>query len=126
MRIVRCKAGVQFAIIAPGGFEILRAITEAAMGLSYDVMITSGTDGTHSGPNDPHHRGEAYDVHTKDVPDKQELLYSIMKHLAPDQFYGFIEDENMPNEHIHVQVKKGTVYPPIVGEISSDIESGDL
>jgi hypothetical protein len=126
MGVVRVKSGVLFEKIAPGGFEILRAITDAAMTLVQDITITSGTDGAHSGPTDPHHRGEAYDVRTQDAPDKQKLLVAILETLAPDQFYGFIEDPGTPNEHIHCQVKKGTVYPPAPLGTPSDVASGDL
>lgn len=112
MGIIRTKDGVQFAKIAPGGFVLLAAIQGAAMALNYDLTITSGTDGEHSGPNDPHHLGEAYDVRTHDVPDKNKLLLKIRELLTPDLFYSFIESEGTDNEHLHCQVKKGTVYPP--------------
>lgn len=112
MGVVRVKDGVQFSKIAPGGFELLRAITQAADESNHDVTITSGTDGLHSGADDPHHRGEAYDVRTNDIPDKNALLFAIKSKLAPDHFYVFIEAEGTANEHIHGQVKKGTTYPP--------------
>jgi hypothetical protein len=109
--VIRVKDGVQFKMGAPGGFVLLAAITEACASIGHDVTITSGCDGEHSGPNDPHHRGEAYDVRTKDVPDKNALLGEIQKHLDPARFFAFIEAEGTDNEHIHAQVKKGTTYP---------------
>lgn len=111
---VRVKEGVQFAVIAPGGFVILAAIQMAAIALSRDLIITSGTDGEHSGPDDPHHRGEAYDVRTNDVPDRNAELMAIKLGLPPANFFAFIEDEGTENEHIHAQVRKGTVYPPAI------------
>jgi hypothetical protein len=113
MGVLRVKDGVKFEKIAPGGFEILRALTSAASASSYDIFITSGTDGEHSGPNDPHHRGEAYDVRTRGVPDKNILLAMIKSRLLFDQFYCFLEDPDTDNENIHCQVKKGTTYPPV-------------
>lgn len=110
MAVVRVKAGVAFTTIAPGGFRMLSALDEAAAAQTVDVTITSACDGEHSGPNDPHHRGEAYDVRTHDQPDKQGLLAAIQKKLG-DRFYAFLEDPGTDNEHIHMQVKKGTVYP---------------
>ena len=110
--VVRVKPGVEFAVIAPGGFELLAAITLAASSLGYDLTITSGTDGVHSGPNDPHHRGEAYDVRSHDLPDPAVALQQIQLHLIDlERFFAFIEDPGTDNEHIHCQVKKGTTYP---------------
>ena len=34
--------------------------------------------------------------------------------LGWDNFYGFLESPATDNEHWHFQVKKGTVYPPVV------------
>ena len=111
--VVLVKDGVMFKMGAPGGFVILAAITGACAAIGHDVTITSGSDGEHSGPNDPHHSGNAYDVRTHDVPDKNALLLEIEKRLDPGCFFAFIEDPGGPNEHIHAQVRKGTVYPPV-------------
>lgn len=109
---VTVKPGVSFSIIAPGGFAILGAVQMAAYMSSEPLEITSACDGVHSGPDDPHHRGEADDIRTHNLgADKKNVLDHIMSFLPPDRFYGFIEDEGQENEHIHVQVKKGTTYP---------------
>jgi len=113
LSVVRVKPGVQFTTIAPGGFCILAAIAAAAVALGHDVTITSACDGEHSGPLDPHHRGEAYDVRTHDIPDKQAFLEEIQKRLSSAHFFAFIEAPGTDNEHIHCQVRKGTVYPPM-------------
>ena len=80
-----------------------------------DLTITSGTDAAleHSGPNDPHHRGEAYDIRTHDLTEQQKasVLSALMAVLGWDRFYAFIEAPDTENEHIHLQVKKGTTYP---------------
>lgn len=113
MNVVRVKEGVEFEVIAPGGFRILSALDQASETLATDLMITSGTDGEHSGPNDPHHRGEAYDVRSQgfDGQLKGQVLNCIMGFLSFDRFYGFLEDAGTENEHFHFQTKKGTVYP---------------
>jgi hypothetical protein len=108
---VRCKNGVQFLVIAPGGFRILAAIEFAAGHIAHDLTITSGTDGTHSGPEDPHGRGEAYDVRSHDLPDKQLALDAIMSFLGDVRFYGFLEAPETEGEHIHVQVRHNLQYP---------------
>lgn len=116
---IRVKPGVQFSVISPGGFRILAALEDAADQIAHDLTITSGTDGAHSGSEDPHHSGSAYDVRTKDLPDKNLALAKIKDFLAiPEsqpqgsRFFAWIENEGQDNEHIHVQVRKGTVYPP--------------
>jgi hypothetical protein len=108
---VRVKDGVLFTTISPGGFHILAAIDAAAAFISHDLTITSACDGEHSGPDDPHHSGEAYDVRTHDLPDKHLALQAIMNRLGDLKFFAFIEDETEDNEHIHVQVRKGIIYP---------------
>lgn len=111
MGVVRVKDGVLFSVISPGGFRLLSAINGAAVTLNHDITITAACDGLHSGPDDPHHKGNAYDVRTHDVPDKEALLREIMNRLDAGRFFGFIEDPDTDNEHIHCQVKKGTIFP---------------
>ena len=113
MGVVRVKDGVEFSKIAPGGFRLLAAIDGAAFQLNMDFTVTSACDGEHSGPNDPHHRGEAYDVRSHDFSssDKNLILATIMGKLEPTRFFGFLEAAGTDNEHFHFQVKKGTEYP---------------
>lgn len=116
MNVLRVKDGVEFTVIAPAGFRILSAIDQICADLGRDLTITSACDGQHSGPTDPHHTGEAYDVRTNDFPDdalKQAVLDAIMQKLGTDYFFGFLEDPGTENEHIHCQRKKGTTYPPV-------------
>ena len=113
MGVVQTKAAVLFTVIAPGGFRILSAIDQCAAKYDTNLIITSACDGAHSGPNDPHHRGEAYDVRSHDfLPEqKDQYLAFIMSILNWDRFYGFLEAPGTDNEHFHFQVKKGTQYP---------------
>lgn len=108
---VRCKNGVQFLVIAPGGFRILAAIEFAAGHIAYDLTITSACEGEHSGIDDPHHRGSAYDIRSHDLPDKQLALDAIMSFLGDIRFHGFLEAPDTEGEHIHVQVRHGMMYP---------------
>ncbi len=111
--IIQCKPGVLFSVIAPGGFRILGAVERCARAIGHDLMITSACDGEHSGPNDPHHRGEAYDIRTHGLTPVQ--ANAVVAYLAQDLgsgFYAFVEATGTANEHIHVQVRKGTTYPP--------------
>lgn len=116
------KAGVEFAVIAPAGQRILDSLRTTAVALPFDLTITSGTDGAHSGPNDPHHRGEAYDVRSKDIDDKESVLLSVLCNLGDGalspssggyvtrKFFGWLENANGPNEHFHFQLRHGVQY----------------
>src|SRR6267142_117064 len=78
-------------------------------------------------PNDPHHRGDAYDGRTHDLPDKEAALKELQNFLGP-AFYVFIEDPDdvthadpdKSNEHFHCQVRRGTVYPPLSPDSAID------
>lgn len=113
MGVLRVKDGAQFTRIAPGGFRILGALDRACQQLGLDLTVSSACDGAHSGPDDPHHSGNAYDVrsHDFDAPTKAKVLAEVMGLLGWERFYGFLEAPGTDNEHFHFQVKKGTVYP---------------
>jgi hypothetical protein len=129
--VVLVKPGVSFTTIAPAGFRLLAAIERAARALHVELTITSACDGEHSGLNDPHHRGEAYDVRTHtftesmkdailrvllnelrdDVDGLVAPLVDVPRSLATTRFFGFVEQPGAPNEHLHVQLRRGRVYP---------------
>ena len=119
--VVRVKEGVKITKLSPAGACIIGALDLTAKALGYDIWITSAEDGVHSGPDDPHHSAEAFDVRTHGVPNKIALLLEIKAHLDGRYFYTFLEDpdpdaipENFQsNEHIHCQRKRATVYPPV-------------
>jgi len=108
---VRVKPGVLFSVIAPGGFRILAGLVAVAASIGHDITITSACDGIHSGPEDPHHLGKAYDVRISDLPDPAITLQDIQTELGTEEFFAFIEDPGTPNEHIHVQQRHGVEYP---------------
>ena len=110
--MIKIKPGVEFSVIAPAGFLILQALKSATKYLDLDLTITSGTDGEHSGPTDPHKRGEAYDIRSHDFLPvvKRNVLMAIMSNLDKTRFFGFIEDPGGDSEHIHIQRRKGTTY----------------
>jgi len=113
--IVKVKDGVEFKVIAPGGFVLLAAVVATARNLDVDLTLTSACDGAHSGPDDPHHRGEAYDIRTRDLWHPKGVLAELVSNLEardPGLFFAFLEDDGTENEHIHCQVRKGTSYPP--------------
>lgn len=110
--VLRVTAGVEFTLIAPAGFHILSILDELARDQSRDLILTSACDGAHSGPGDPHHLGEAYDVRSHDFPEEEKpvFLKALTLRLGPG-FYAFLEDPGLANEHFHVQLRHGATYP---------------
>ena len=111
MPVLTSKPGVLYTVISAAGFQILSALTRAAVIVGQDLEITSACDGEHSGPEDPHHEGKAFDVRTHGLHDKHLALATIKSLLDYNKFFAWIEDEDTPNEHIHIQLRHGMVYP---------------
>lgn len=125
--MILTKAGVQFAHIAPAGFRLLSALERTSRLLNVDLTVTSGTDGAHSGPTDPHKRGCAYDVRTKNLTGQQvaAVLRQVMLEcadsdeapveasggLVTEKFFGFHEAPDTPGEHLHFQLRRSKTYP---------------
>lgn len=130
------KPGVRMDRLGLGGAAILGALARAAVNLTFDVVITSGTDGEHSGPTDPHRMGDAFDVRSHDLGPaaKLTLLKLVMGYLAELEtlaggelldvsdgystprgcFWGFLEHPGQAGEHFHIQVRNGHTVPPII------------
>ncbi len=93
------------------------------------LEFTCGNEG--HPPEDPHSRGAAFDVSSRshgstaakvdilkailaevleDVADKLEPLSPVQ--FATRYFFGQIEDLDGPNEHYHLQERKGRTWPP--------------
>ena len=109
------KPGVDFGmVLAPAGARILEVVKRLTAGYPFDVTITSARDGVHSGPGDPHHSGQAFDLRTHDLTDGQKalLLADLRETLykTPRKFYAFLEAPNASHEHVHVQRRKGVTY----------------
>lgn len=125
------KDGTESARLALGGALILAAVARTALLMKLPLVITSGTDGLHSGPMDPHHLGQAFDVRSQGLPDKKAVLQAIMGELADLEaqlvgpraldagfggyvtahFFGTLEGEGTDNEHFHFQVRRARPLP---------------
>jgi len=107
------KDGIRFAD------PILNAAQRASELLALPIRITSGTDGAHSGPDDPHHSGHAYDFGSHEFADKEKVLDTLMGSLddgptdnkddgiVTTRYFGWLEAAGTPNEHFHVQLRRG-------------------
>lgn len=111
---------VRFDVIASAGHRLLAALD--SVGRIYSPLtITSACDGEHSGPDDPHHLGEAYDVrsHDYDAATKHAILIDVMITLedgepvakdggwVTEHFFGWLEQAGTPDEHFHFQLRRG-------------------
>lgn len=97
--------------LSPAGFHMIGALEMVAARLGQDLVITSAMDGEHSGPEDPHPNGRAFDVRTHDHADPKRVVELTRIYLGEAKFYAFLEDEGKPNEHMHVQLRHGIMYP---------------
>lgn len=120
----------EFAIIAPGGFRILAALDHATQVIGHDLTITAGTNDHSIGK---HPVGEAFDVRVRDltVPEILRLRENLQATLGP-RFTVLFESPTKPADpaladiatintgasapHVHIQVKRGTSYPPSAGD----------
>lgn len=127
--VLRSKLGTEFAVIAPGGFRILAALDGLSKVLGQDLIITAGTN-DHTAP-DPHALGEAIDISVRDLAppqiaraktyleqalgtDRFTVLYEVpdQSHLDPAIAMIAYVNPHATAPHIHIQVRKGTTYPP--------------
>lgn len=108
--MIKVKPGVTF-VYHPAGFRILEAAKHVSAALGFDLTITSGSDGVHSGPTDPHYTGKAYDFRLKTLaPEERLAVVAGFTAELGKAFFVFHEAAGTSNEHLHVQPVKGTTY----------------
>jgi hypothetical protein len=124
--VLRVKPSVVFATIRPGGFRLIAALDTATRVMGQDLLISCGTEG--HAFDDPHTRGEAVDLSVNGFAEGQilALVDYLRKQLGPS-FTVLYEVPTKPSgvlasmayvnpgataPHLHLQVKKGVVYPP--------------
>lgn len=97
--MIKLKTGV-----SPRNLYIMAAVANAAQALQLNVTVTAGNDGQHM-KGSKHYSYEALDVRSKDFPSskaKADFLATVMARLG-DQYQGFLELPNTPNEHFHIE-----------------------
>lgn len=130
MFVVTWKAGARWDVPTSAGVHILGALDRAAPVCRTTLEITSGTDGTHSGPDDPHKRGVAFDVSVHGFsPGLVVQVKTYLEQILGSLFTVLYECPSTPTEpqlapialvnpqasapHFHIQPKRGTVWPPL-------------
>lgn len=118
MANLRCTDEVRFDELTEAGLLMLSTLRVLARALPFDTLwLTAAVNGVHSGPDDPHYKGNAFDVRTHlfETRAARFVFCDRLEAALGPQFYAFVEDPDAPNEHIHVQVAKGHTYvAPIV------------
>ena len=111
-----CKASVRFKRLTPALMTLLNALYAAdrgkVEGQPEDLVITSANDSTH-GEFSRHYRDEALDVRSKSFASEQAKKVfrdSLVSQLG-QKFTVLYESRGTPNEHLHLQVRKGTTFP---------------
>jgi len=125
--VLRVKKGAKFDTIAPGGFRILTALDGTARVLGIDLTITAGTNDHTTGR---HPFGEAFDVSVQDMTpttilkvkrsleqilgDAFTVLYEVPEAPADTKLAAIAHvNEKASAAHVHIQVRRGTEYPPL-------------
>ncbi|HYE87468.1 MAG TPA: hypothetical protein VEA16_13995 [Vicinamibacterales bacterium] len=108
-----CKPTVRFKAFTPALLRILRGVFTVAQACTDvpDVVITSANDSTHS-PKSRHYTNEAVDLRSRSFPSstaKQRFAALLRAELGP-AFTVLYEGAGTPQEHWHIQPKKGTDY----------------
>jgi len=117
--MIAFKSGARVRRMTPALIAILNAAAQAQEELGYPkvLVVTSINDGRHS-TNSRHYKDEAIDFRTKG-PVRNSMGSTLRKRtfrsriemLAGSRFRALLEGLGTPNEHVHVQVRKGEVYP---------------
>ena len=95
-RGVRLHPSTAWAVAMP-------IIREVYKDFGYTAVITSGIEGKHKSGT-LHTEGKAFDFRTKSV--QRQDLHPLVAHVVEslgDEFDVLLEQQNQPNEHLHVE-----------------------
>lgn len=113
MTPLHCKATVRVKGFTPALLRILTAVYVVGQTITDppEIVVTSINDSTH-GPNSRHYTNEAVDIRSQSFPSlasKTRFATALRAELGP-AFTVLFESAGTPNEHWHLQPKKGTTY----------------
>ena len=104
-------ASVQLMVLRPEMWMIFDDISGVFEERGYDCILTCGTNA--HGEDDPHTHGFALDFRSKHIhthAEKIQMHDELERELNVKHanFYTvLLENVGLPNEHFHIQVKKG-------------------
>ncbi len=117
--------------LLPSGVRLLAALDRVAQADGIVLELTCGNEG--HPPEDPHTLGKALDVSSRthgSTAAKVDILKAVLAEVLDDgtdkleplsplqfatrYFFGQIEDLDGPNEHFHLQQRKGRDWPAVI------------
>ncbi len=114
--MIHFKAGVRFKKFTPALREILIQLDNLNQlripNYPVDWLITSVNDSDHL-PNSRHYTDEAIDMRSKNFDTEMRKIEfrDRLQFALGTKFTVLYENARKVNEHFHIQVKKGQVYP---------------
>lgn len=99
---MKLKPGVKLTGLTPQMALGAFIVAEVYYGHGASCTITSANDSRH-GTNSLHFQGRALDFRTKDFEGDKRALLAELKEALGENFDVVLEDENGPNQHIHVE-----------------------
>ena len=99
-------------------FTVALSLPEDLAGVGQLVVTSINDNGPRGGghsrrPKSRHYSDEAIDLRTHTIPASQRVaVRDWLQARLGGQFTVLLEDPNLPNEHLHIQVRKGHVFQP--------------
>jgi hypothetical protein len=105
------KDGVRVKRLTPALLRLLVVVEQADRQFDEDMVITSVNDSRHA-ETSAHYRDEALDLRCNDRPRHVDLeLCRFLEGTLGPRFLVLYEGKDTPNEHIHLQLRKGAHWP---------------
>ncbi len=103
MGVVRTLPGCELEFTQET-MEMIAGAASYVLPQPFDLFITHGTDGEHSGHADPHPFGKALDFRIHNLP-APEMTRAALATIYGPSYTVIIEDAGTPNAHIHGQFR---------------------
>lgn len=108
--MLRFKDSVRIRELTPVLIHILQVLIMCDKEFPEDMVVTSVNDSKHT-TNSAHYRDEAVDIRCNDRPYNVDMaLVARLKEFLGPKFSVLYEGKGTPNEHIHIQLRKGAVW----------------
>lgn len=122
--MIQFKATAKVTQITPALLRIFEALMKLGEKFS-PIVVTSVNDSTHS-IGSAHYRDEAVDIRCNDrvVAIDHAMVAALNAELGP-KFLVLYENAGTPNEHIHIQLRKGNAYTRMDWAVDRSRNSAD-
>lgn len=110
--MLKFKDSVRIKTLSPVLLFIFQGLLKADAKFPEDIVVTSVNDSTHS-IGSAHYRDAAVDIRCNDRPfNKDMALIDYLRNVLGPKFVILYESAGTPNEHIHIQLRKGEQWTP--------------